>query len=103
MEFKRGHRADTEFIDRMCWISRCGLYRIAHIKVKFGNGEYYIAEEKLKATGTWWPIEWLADRKRSHAMRKFRTRKSAEKACKEHQKGRTKHVVSSKKEFRTGN
>ena len=84
MEFKRGHRADTDTMDRMCWVSRCGNYRIAHIKTKYSGGEHYLAEEKLKATGAWWPIEWQLDRKRNHAMKKFRTRKSAEKACEEH-------------------
>ena len=84
MDFKRGHRADTDFMERMCWVSRCGKYRVAHIKVRFGNTEHYLAEEKLKATGMWWPIEWRPDRKRNHSMKKYQTRGSAETACEDH-------------------
>ena len=88
MEFKRGRKSDTDFMDRMCWESRCGNYRVAHVKSKYGNREYYLAEAKLKATGIWWPIEWKQDRKRNHSMKKYQKRKPAEKACEEHSKRR---------------
>ena len=88
MEFKRGRKSDTDFMDRMCWESRCGKYRVAHVKSKYGNREYYLAEAKLKATGIWWPIEWKQDRKRNHSMKKYQARKTAEIACQRHKAGK---------------
>ena len=88
MEFKRGRKSDTDFMDRMCWESRCGNYRVAHVKSKYGNRGYYLAEAKLKATGIWWPIEWKQDRKRNHSMKKYQARKTAEIACQRHKAGK---------------
>ena len=83
MEFKRGRKADTDVMTRMQWESRCGAYRVSHIKLTHGS-EYYLAEHKLPATGSWWPIEWAANRKRNHTFKKYRTRKAAEQVCINH-------------------
>jgi hypothetical protein len=87
MEFKRGRKADTDVMTRMQWESRCGDYRVSHVKL-IHDSDHYLAEHKLPATGSWWPIEWAANRKGNHAFKKYRTRRAAEEVCTNHKEDR---------------